>query len=84
MRIGLYGLPSAGKTHVLEKIDFINVFLGSTCLKKLDPEFDVRSEEEKNKVEAQVQRAFLNMLYEQGLLTDKVCTLAMEQIAEGA
>ena len=50
MRIGLYGLPSAGKTHVLEKIDFINVFLGSTCLKKLDPEFDVRSEEEKNKV----------------------------------
>ena len=41
-------------------------------------------EEEKNKVEAQVQRAFLNMLYEHGLLTDKVCTLAMEQIAEGA
>lgn len=37
-----------------------------------------------NKTEAQVQRAFLNMLYEQGILTDKVCTLAMKKIAEGA
>lgn len=44
----------------------------------------IREEEKNNKVEAQVQRAFLNMLYEQGLLTDKVCTLAMEQITEGA
>lgn len=35
------------------------------------------------KVEAQVQRAFLNMLYEQGILTDKVCTIAMSRIAEG-
>ena len=40
--------------------------------------------EETNKVEAQVQQAFLNMLYEQGILTDKVCTLAMRRIAEGA
>lgn len=37
-----------------------------------------------NKTEAQVQQAFLNMLYEQGILTDKVCTLAMKKIAEGA
>lgn len=42
------------------------------------------SMKDKNKTEAQVQRAFLNMLHEQGILTDKVCTLAMEKIAEGA
>lgn len=41
-------------------------------------------EEVTNKVEEQVQKAFLNMLYEQGILTDKVCTLAMRRIAEGA
>lgn len=35
------------------------------------------------KVEAQVQRAFLNMLYEQGILPDKVCTLAMRKVTEG-
>lgn len=50
MRIGLYGMPSAGKTHLLEKIDFIKVFFGSTYLKKLDSEFHFRLEEEKNKV----------------------------------
>lgn len=44
----------------------------------------IREEEKTNKVEAQVQQAFLNMLYEQGILTDKVCTLAMRRIAEGA
>lgn len=35
------------------------------------------------KVEAQVQQAFLNILHEQGILSDKVCTLAMRKIAEG-
>ena len=44
----------------------------------------IREEEKTNKVEAQVQQAFLNMLHGQGILTDKVCTLAMKRIAEGA
>ena len=35
------------------------------------------------KVEAQVQQAFLNTLYEQGILSDKVFTLSMRKIAEG-
>lgn len=29
MRIGLYGMPTAGKTHVLNQLDFIDVKLGS-------------------------------------------------------
>ncbi|MCI9059612.1 MAG: hypothetical protein HFH52_07525 [Lachnospiraceae bacterium] len=35
------------------------------------------------KVEAQVQRAFLNILCEQGIVPDRVCMLAMRRITEG-
>ena len=48
MRIGLYGMPSAGKTSVLENIDFIDVFCGSQFLKKRNPDFDRKNSEEKN------------------------------------
>ncbi len=42
MRIGLYGMPSVGKTHILNQIYFIEVVNGSKCLKEYDPDFDSR------------------------------------------
>lgn len=44
MRIGLYGMPSAGKSFILEKIDFMEVIAGSRLLREYDPEFDTRDE----------------------------------------
>lgn len=44
MRIGLYGMPTAGKTHILDRIDFIEVVVGSKLLREYDPEFDSRDE----------------------------------------
>lgn len=44
MRIGLYGMPTAGKTFILEQIDFIEVVVGSKLLKEYDPDFDTRDE----------------------------------------
>lgn len=47
MRIGLYGMPSAGKSFILEKIDFIRVISGSRMLRELCPDFDKKDEENK-------------------------------------
>lgn len=44
MRIGLYGMPTAGKSYILEKLDFIEVVMGSKMLRVIDPEFDFRDE----------------------------------------
>ena len=44
MRIGLYGMPTAGKTYILDKLDFIEVIVGSKLLRDYDPEFDNRDE----------------------------------------
>ena len=44
MRIGLYGMPTSGKTHVLDQIDFMEVVVGSRLLRELDPDFDKRNE----------------------------------------
>ena len=44
MRIGLYGMPTAGKTHILDRIDFLEVVVGSKLLRQYDPEFDHRDE----------------------------------------
>ena len=42
MRIGLYGLPTAGKTYILDKINFIDVVSGSRMLRELCPDFDLK------------------------------------------
>jgi len=47
MRIGLYGLPGAGKTTILNHIDFVPAFAGSKLLREMDPCFSSRTEEEK-------------------------------------
>ena len=44
MRIGLYGMPTAGKTHILDQLDFIEVAVGSRLLREYDPDFDSRDE----------------------------------------
>ena len=44
MRIGLYGMPAAGKTHILNRLDFIEVVAGSRLLREHDPDFDFRDE----------------------------------------
>lgn len=44
MRIGLYGMPSAGKTYMLRQIDFLDVLDGSKLLKEYAPDFDIGDE----------------------------------------
>ena len=44
MRIGFYGMPTSGKTFVLDKIDFMEVIVGSKLLRQYDPDFDKRDE----------------------------------------
>lgn len=50
MRIGLYGLPCAGKTYIMDKIDFMKTIHGSSTMKQRYPEFDNSTEDEKNKI----------------------------------
>lgn len=49
MRIGLYGMPTAGKTYILDRIDFIEVIVGSKLLREYDPEFDIRDATERER-----------------------------------
>lgn len=49
MKIGLYGMPTAGKTYILDQIDFIEVVAGSNLLRKYDPDFDSRDENGRKK-----------------------------------
>ncbi len=49
MRIGLYGMPTAGKTYIMDRIDFIEVLVGSRLLREYDPEFDLRDDEGREK-----------------------------------
>lgn len=44
MRIGLYGMPTSGKTYILDRIDFIEVLIGSKLLREYAPDFDARDE----------------------------------------
>jgi shikimate kinase len=60
MRIGLYGMPTAGKTHILDQLDFIEVVVGSRLLREYDPDFDSRDEagrEKDRKAVAQLMMA---------------------------
>lgn len=50
MRIGLYGMPTAGKTTILKQIDFLPVLHGSTSLHELAPNFSMLNEKDKKLV----------------------------------
>lgn len=54
MRIGLYGMPSAGKTNILNKIDFIKVLTGSAMLREICHDYDSRNDDGKNVVRRQL------------------------------
>ncbi|MDE7247580.1 MAG: hypothetical protein K2N43_06805 [Lachnospiraceae bacterium] len=57
MRIGLYGLPGAGKTTILSRIDFAQVFAVSQLLHEMDPSFSYRSKGEKDAARRQLALA---------------------------
>ncbi len=44
MRIGIYGLPTSGKSFVLEHVDFMESISGSSFLRQYDPNFDRQPE----------------------------------------
>lgn len=50
MRIGFYGMPTAGKSYILERLDFIEVLSGSKMLREICPGFDSKDEVEKEAV----------------------------------
>lgn len=54
MRIGLYGLPTAGKSHILKYVHNLDVFAGSSLLYAIDPDFHILSENDKNTVRRQL------------------------------
>ena len=54
MRIGLYGMPTAGKSYILDKIDFIKVMAGSKMLREICPDFDLKDEAGKGAVRQQL------------------------------
>ena len=67
MRICLYGLPSAGKTYILEKIDFLKVSNGSQRLYEINQEFEKLSENEQNIIRKELA---LKMLSEDNFIMD--------------
>ena len=67
MRIGLYGLPCAGKTYLMNKIDFMKTIHGSSTMKQRYPEFDYSTEEEKNKIRTDFAK---NLLQESDFIMD--------------
>lgn len=50
MRIGLYGLPTVGKTFILSAVRNLEVLSGSSLLKEIAPDFENLQEAEKVKV----------------------------------
>ncbi len=48
MRIGIYGLPTSGKSFVLEQVDFMESISGSSFLRQYDPYFDQQPESVKD------------------------------------
>ena len=50
MRIGLYGLPTSGKTYVLKFIQSLDVLAGSTLLHEIAPDFHLLTENAKDAV----------------------------------
>ena len=50
MRIGLYGLPTAGKSFILNALKNLDVLSGSSLLKEIAPEFHLLTDKEKSDV----------------------------------
>lgn len=50
MRIGLYGLPTSGKSFLLHRVRDIEILAGSRLLKNIHSDFEALSQEEKHRV----------------------------------
>ena len=50
MRIGLYGMPAAGKSYLLDQVDFIEVKQGSRMLREICCDFDSKDDEVKRTI----------------------------------
>lgn len=50
MRIGLYGLPTAGKSYILNFVRSLDVYTGSSLLREISPDFHSLSEADKDTV----------------------------------
>ncbi len=54
MRIGLYGLPTAGKTFILNAVRNLEVLSGSTLVRKIAPDFHDLANAEKDAIRKQI------------------------------
>ena len=54
MRIGLYGMPTAGKSYILEKINFMEALEGSKMLREICPDFDRQNDHQKGIIRRQL------------------------------
>lgn len=59
MRLGLYGLPAAGKTYILDRINGIKVFNGSDMLFDLDKDFHHTDENGRKAVRKKLANSLL-------------------------
>ena len=60
MRIGLYGMPTAGKTYILDRIGFLEVVVGSRLLREYDPDFDKQPEHIREKDRRDVAKIMMS------------------------
>ena len=60
MRIGLYGMPTSGKTYILDQIDFLEVLVGSKLLREYAPDFDRRDEEGRERARKEVAELMMS------------------------
>jgi hypothetical protein len=61
MRIGLYGMPTAGKSYILDKIDFLEVMSGSVLLNEICPTFDSEDDHGKNMAREELAKRLLGV-----------------------
>lgn len=61
MRIGLYGMPTAGKTYILDKVDFLEVMSGSVLLREICPTFDSEDDHGKNMAREELAKRLLGV-----------------------
>lgn len=61
MRIGLYGMPTAGKTYILDKVDFLEVMSGSVLLREICPTFDSEDDHGKNMAREELAKRLLRV-----------------------
>ena len=59
MRLGLYGLPAAGKTYILDRINGIKVFYGSDMLFDINKDFYHMDEKGKKAVRKELANSLL-------------------------